>query len=126
MRVRRNAWGRQQESFVGGVEMRGEWAELGEEFRGVFIRAPVVEVVGVGGEDGDKGKGKVEVLGVVEQGGERRVVAVKQENVVGCSFHPELTRDGRLHLWWVGEVVKDVERREREERGEVGDGDGKR
>lgn len=40
-----------------------------------------------------------------EDGGED-IIAVRQGNVFGCSFHPELTADARIHAWWLGEVVK--------------------
>lgn len=39
------------------------------------------------------------------------VIAVRQGNVFGISFHPELTADARIHVWWLGEVLKAVERR---------------
>jgi 5'-phosphate synthase pdxT subunit len=39
------------------------------------------------------------------------IIAVRQGNVFGCSFHPELTDDPRIHAWWLEEVVKAVERR---------------
>jgi 5'-phosphate synthase pdxT subunit len=39
------------------------------------------------------------------------IIAVRQGNVFGCSFHPELTEDARIHVWWLGEVVKAAERR---------------
>ena len=42
------------------------------------------------------------------------IVAVKQEHVVGTSFHPELTGDARMHRWWLGEVVKAITRRQAE------------
>lgn len=40
------------------------------------------------------------------------IVAVRQGNVVGTSFHPELTSDPRMHRWWLGEVLKDLKQRE--------------
>jgi 5'-phosphate synthase pdxT subunit len=39
------------------------------------------------------------------------IIAVRQGNVFGCSFHPELTADPRIHVWWLEEIVKAVERR---------------
>lgn len=78
MIVRRNAFGRQNESFEAAVDVAG----VGP-VEGVFIRAPWVESVG----------GQVEVL--AEHGG--HVVAVRQGNALATSFHPELTGDHRLH-----------------------------
>jgi pyridoxal 5'-phosphate synthase pdxT subunit len=76
--VRRNAYGRQVDSFETDVEVEG----LGP-VRGIFIRAPWVDDVG----------GDVRVLG--EHDG--RPVVLEQGNLVVCAFHPELARDGRLH-----------------------------
>ncbi|MDE2572067.1 MAG: pyridoxal 5'-phosphate synthase glutaminase subunit PdxT [bacterium] len=81
--VRRNAFGRQVES----AEVPLAIPALGPQpFPGVFIRAPWVERAGPG----------VEVLCVLDGKG----VMVRQGNIVGTSFHPELTRDGRLHRWF--------------------------
>lgn len=78
--VRRNAFGRQVDSFEAAVEMRGV---DGGPVSGVFIRAPWVESTGAG----------VEVL--AEHAG--RIVAVRQGDVLATSFHPELTGDRRVH-----------------------------
>ncbi|WP_381800773.1 pyridoxal 5'-phosphate synthase glutaminase subunit PdxT [Streptomyces niveus] len=78
MIVRRNAFGRQNESFEAAVDVAG----VGP-VDGVFIRAPWVESVGA----------DVEVL--AEHGG--HVVAVRQGNALATAFHPELTGDHRLH-----------------------------
>ena len=82
--VRRNAFGRQVDSFEGPVSMTG----VGE-VHGVFIRAPWVEEVGAG----------VEVLARVPEGepGAGRIVAVRQGAILATSFHPELTGDARVH-----------------------------
>jgi pyridoxal 5'-phosphate synthase pdxT subunit len=118
VRVLRNRYGTQIQSFVADLEL----PFLGEEerpFRGVFIRAPVVEgiiapvVEGdvVNGEGKKGGKGGVEVLGVYkEKGGEGEgdIVAVRQRNVFGTSFHPELTNDIRIHVWWLKKVLEGV------------------
>lgn len=77
--VRRNAFGRQNESFEADLAIEG----LVEPFHAVFIRAPWVEKVG----------SEVEVLATV---GEHPVM-VRQDNVLATSFHPELTGDGRIH-----------------------------
>ena len=89
MTVRRNAFGRQVDSFEAPVEIAGV---AGEPFHAVFIRAPWVERVGAG----------VEVLGRVTGGpAADRIVAVRQGNLLATSFHPELTGDLRLHRYFV-------------------------
>ncbi|MBQ1022121.1 pyridoxal 5'-phosphate synthase glutaminase subunit PdxT [Micromonospora sp. D93] len=89
MTVRRNAFGRQVDSFEAPVTVAGV---LGEPFHAVFIRAPWVERVGPG----------VEVIGVVAGGpAADRIVAVRQGNLVATSFHPELTGDLRVHAYFV-------------------------
>ncbi|WP_435596753.1 pyridoxal 5'-phosphate synthase glutaminase subunit PdxT [Streptomyces sp. S1] len=87
MIVRRNAFGRQNESFEAGVTVAG--VEDGP-VEGVFIRAPWVESVGA----------DVEVL--AEHGG--HVVAVRQGRALATSFHPELTGDHRIHALFVDMV----------------------
>ena len=79
-RARRNAFGRQLQSFETDLEVEG----IGPEpLRAVFIRAPWIE---------DRGPG-VEVLSEWQA----HPVAIREENVLACSFHPELTEDSRLH-----------------------------
>ncbi|MET8695811.1 pyridoxal 5'-phosphate synthase glutaminase subunit PdxT [Streptomyces bauhiniae] len=80
MIVRRNAFGRQNESFEAAVDVKGI---DGAPVEGVFIRAPWVESVGAAAE----------VL--AEHDG--HIVAVRQGNVLATSFHPELTGDHRMH-----------------------------
>jgi 5'-phosphate synthase pdxT subunit len=77
--VRRNAFGRQNESFEADLEVSG----LGVPFHAVFIRAPWVEKVGA----------EVEVLAAIDE----HPVMVRQGNILASSFHPELTGDGRIH-----------------------------
>jgi 5'-phosphate synthase pdxT subunit len=77
--VERNAFGGQRESFEADIEVRG----LNEPFHAVFIRAPVVSRVGDG------------VDALAEFRGD--TVAVRQGNVIGTAFHPELTDDYRIH-----------------------------
>ncbi|CAM5515568.1 pyridoxal 5'-phosphate synthase glutaminase subunit PdxT [Streptomyces tanashiensis] len=86
MIVRRNAFGRQNESFEAGVTVAG----IDSPVEGVFIRAPWVESVGA----------QVEVL--AEHGG--HIVAVRQGNALATSFHPELTGDHRIHELFVDMV----------------------
>ncbi|WP_304412480.1 pyridoxal 5'-phosphate synthase glutaminase subunit PdxT [Nocardia sp. CNY236] len=89
MTVRRNAFGRQVDSFETDLVFAGL---QGGPVRAVFIRAPWVERVGAG----------VEVLARVPDGpAEGRVVAVRQGNVLATSFHPEVTGDLRVHGMFV-------------------------
>lgn len=81
--VRRNAFGRQMDSFECDLELDG----LGGPLHAVFIRAPAIERVGVG----------VEILGTIEVGGAKRIVCARQGVVTVTSFHPELAADDRLH-----------------------------
>jgi 5'-phosphate synthase pdxT subunit len=87
MIVRRNAFGRQNESFEAAVEVAGI---EGGPVEGVFIRAPWVESVGA----------RAEVI--AEHGG--HIVAVRQGNALATSFHPELTGDHRVHALFVDMV----------------------
>ncbi|MER5970897.1 pyridoxal 5'-phosphate synthase glutaminase subunit PdxT [Streptomyces sp. NPDC002055] len=87
MIVRRNAFGRQNESFEAAVDFTGV---DGGPVEGVFIRAPWVESVG----------GDVEVLATHEE----HMVAVRQGQVLATSFHPELTGDHRVHRLFVDMV----------------------
>jgi 5'-phosphate synthase pdxT subunit len=87
--VRRNAFGRQVDSFEADLDLTGV---EGGPVRAVFIRAPWVESAG---ED-------VEVLATVPrqpgaEAAEGRIVAVRQGMVLATAFHPELTGDGRVH-----------------------------
>jgi len=94
MTVRRNAFGRQVDSFEVPVEIDGV---EGGPFHAVFIRAPWVERVGEG----------VEVLGTVTQGrAAGRIVAVRQGNLLATAFHPELTGDARVHRLFVAMAAK--------------------
>jgi 5'-phosphate synthase pdxT subunit len=91
MTVRRNAFGRQLESFEADLDIAGvAGGDDGPPFRAVFIRAPVVTDHGA----------DVEVL--CWQNGE--AVMARQGNVVVCAFHPELTPDRRVHQFFVRSV----------------------
>ncbi|WP_433224800.1 pyridoxal 5'-phosphate synthase glutaminase subunit PdxT [Microtetraspora malaysiensis] len=89
MVVRRNAFGRQVDSFEADLDFAGRGS-----VRAVFIRAPWVESVGA----------DVQVLGRAEPGG--RIVAVRQGPLLATSFHPELTGDARVHSYFV-EMVRE-------------------
>ena len=93
--VRRNAFGRQVDSF----ETEVDFAALGEPaFPGVFIRAPWVDAVGP----------DVEVLArVSRRSDERTIVAVRQGPLLATAFHPELTGDGRIHEMFI-EMVREA------------------
>ena len=83
--VRRNAFGRQRDSFEADLDVPA----LGSDpFHAVFIRAPLIEAVGP----------DVEVLSQLDDG---RIVAVRQDHLLATSFHPELTRDGRFHDYFL-------------------------
>jgi 5'-phosphate synthase pdxT subunit len=89
--VRRNAFGRQRESFETELDI----PVLGEKpFPGVFIRAPLIEQV----------TGEVEVLSCLNNG---TIVAVRQGKLLVCAFHPELTDDLRFHLYFLSIVRGD-------------------
>jgi 5'-phosphate synthase pdxT subunit len=91
MTVRRNAFGRQVDSFEADLELAGI---DGPPFRAVFIRAPWVEQAGDG----------VQVLATEPAAG--RIVAVRQGPALATAFHPELTADYRIHQLFV-EMVKE-------------------
>jgi pyridoxal 5'-phosphate synthase pdxT subunit len=96
MTVRRNAFGRQVDSFEASVEISDI---AGGDFHAVFIRAPWVEEVGP----------EVRVMGRVTSGpAAGRIVAVRQGNLLATAFHPELTGDLRVHRYFV-EMVRRAE-----------------
>jgi 5'-phosphate synthase pdxT subunit len=99
MSVRRNAFGRQVDSFEAKVTIDDV---DGGDFDAVFIRAPWVEEVG---DD-------VRVLGRVSDGpAAGRIVAVRQGNLLATAFHPELTGDLRVHRYFVEMVRQAVDAR---------------
>lgn len=94
--VRRNAFGRQVESFETDVDLDGIG---GGPVHAVFIRAPWVETI----DDG------VEILGDVVPPGldESKIIAVRHESVLATSFHPEVTDDLRIHRYFI-ELVREA------------------
>ncbi|PRZ16627.1 pyridoxal phosphate synthase yaaE subunit [Laceyella sediminis] len=86
--VKRNAFGRQRESFEADLAIQG----VADVFPAVFIRAPYIEKVGEG----------VEVLSVIED----KIVAARQDRLLCAAFHPELTDDVRFHAYFV-EMVRE-------------------
>jgi 5'-phosphate synthase pdxT subunit len=86
--VRRNAFGRQVNSFEADLDVRLTDGALPFTYRALFIRAPWVEKVGQG----------VDVVATVATGeAVGRIVAVRQGNLLATSFHPEITGDHRIH-----------------------------
>lgn len=147
VRVNRNYFGRQAESFERDLHLPFLEHEVGREyepFKAIFIRAPVVEKVlatvpgaqmAVGESEGtvvapprdsqrtEEEREPVKVMGTLppqcSSPGEKplgpvqaheagqEIIAVMQHNCFGTSFHPELTKDPRIHIWWL-ERVKDA------------------
>ncbi len=88
--VRRNAFGRQIDSFTQPLKIKGIG---GGPYRAVFIRAPIITDAG----------SQTEVLSRLEDG---TIVAAQQGNLLATSFHPELTPDERVHRYFVEMVEK--------------------
>ncbi len=82
VRIKRNAFGRQRESFEATLNIEG----IGK-YDAIFIRAPVIEEAGNG----------VKVLAEFDG----KIVAVREKNILGLSFHPELTGDVRIHQYFL-------------------------
>ena len=92
--VRRNAFGRQVDSFEADLD----FAAFDSPYHAVFIRAPWVERVGR----------EVEVLASVSEGpAAGRIVAVRHDRLLATSFHPEMTGDARLHGYFA-DLVRDL------------------
>ncbi|MDF1705557.1 MAG: pyridoxal 5'-phosphate synthase glutaminase subunit PdxT [Aeromicrobium sp.] len=90
--VRRNAFGRQVDSFEGDLSLAG----LADPVHAVFIRAPWIEQAGE----------SVEVLASVEVAGADRIVAVRQGHLLATAFHPEVGDDDRVHGLFVDLVTQ--------------------
>lgn len=157
VRVNRNYFGRQTESFEAELALPFLGTKDGtgdvKPFNGIFIRAPVVEKV-LPVARGERGSGRaiedmviapsrspegemaeqvlrpVEVMAnlpgrsrtlkkevaamrLEDEAGD--IVAVKQGNVFGTSFHPELTEDARIHVWWLRQVKNVTQEHEKNE-----------
>ncbi|KAB5550853.1 class I glutamine amidotransferase-like protein [Coniochaeta sp. 2T2.1] len=131
VRVQRNHFGRQVESFIADVDLPFLANDGGSApYPGVFIRAPIVEQIlssdSLATPNGlpETAADAVQILAVLPDRTKRArapanvdqaldtdnkandIVAVRQGNVLGTSFHPELTDDIRMHVWWLQEVVK--------------------
>ncbi len=83
--IRRNAFGRQVDSFEAALRFEGV---PGEPFRAVFIRAPLIERV----------YGRARAICTLDDG---TIVAARQDNLLATSFHPELTGDERIHQYFL-------------------------
>ena len=91
MTVRRNAFGRQVDSFESELDFAGH------QLRAVFIRAPWVEELG----------SNVDVISaVITPTGDKHPVAVRQNHLMATSFHPELTHDLAVHRYFFDEVCQ--------------------
>lgn len=90
IRVNRNAFGRQVDSFE--ADLQPAFASGEQPFRAVFIRAPLIEAVGP----------NVELLAQLDDG---TIVAARQDNLLATAFHPELTDDPRFHQYFL-EIVR--------------------
>ena len=97
--VERNAFGRQRDSFEAKIDMPIFGKNY--KFKGVFIRAPVVIEVG----------GAVEIIAQFNN----KIVGVRQGNLIGTSFHPELSGDDRIHRQFIKNVLDLRKRRETDE-----------
>ncbi|MBC8156850.1 pyridoxal 5'-phosphate synthase glutaminase subunit PdxT [Armatimonadetes bacterium] len=86
--IERNSFGRQYDSFESNLEISG----IGNDFRGIFIRAPSVISAGP----------QVQILSKFDG----KIVAVQQENIIGTSFHPELSGDNRMHKLFIELIAK--------------------
>ena len=117
--VRRNGFGRQVDSFVADLDLAflaqgGGEPAISAPFRGVFIRAPVVEKVLPASSPAEEApRPPVQILGTYHRSpsedgskGEDDIVALRQGNVFGTSFHPELTADVRIHVWWLKKALE--------------------
>jgi len=83
MQVERNAFGRQKESFEKTIYIK----DFSSPYDAVFIRAPVINKIW----------GKCKILAKVD----KKIVMARQDNILAISFHPELTRDFRIHKYFL-------------------------
>ncbi|KAF7559938.1 hypothetical protein G7046_g4230 [Stylonectria norvegica] len=118
VRVHRNHFGRQIESFESDLTLPFLQGDAASPYPGVFIRAPVVEEVFSTAESDSrptvevlaKLPGRVDKMKVgLSQANTKNdsgdIIAVRQGNVFGTSFHPELTQDPRIHVWWLEQIL---------------------
>jgi 5'-phosphate synthase pdxT subunit len=91
--VERNYYGSQTESFISTVTHLDDVP--GKECKGIFIRAPVIK---------ELCSEQVRPLAAIDYNGETQIVAVKQGNLLGTTFHPELTKDSTWHRYFLNMV----------------------
>ena len=83
MHVKRNAFGRQRESFEKNIDIKG----FSKQYNAVFIRAPIIKKVW----------GNCVILSEVD----KKIIMARQDNLLALSFHPELTHDLRIHKYFL-------------------------
>jgi 5'-phosphate synthase pdxT subunit len=93
MTVKRNAFGRQVDSFETELDFK---AIPGERIKAIFIRAPWVE----------KTEPSVEILSSIEISGNIHPVAVRQGHLLATAFHPEISGDNRIHKYFITEICQ--------------------
>jgi pyridoxal 5'-phosphate synthase pdxT subunit len=142
VRVNRNHFGRQVESFTADLDLpflrdvQTESKSAGAPFHTIFIRAPVVEktlphVPGIQSAEAERSDTvvapsrkaeegvpeqfvdtEVDVMAILPSSARnshgKDIVAVRQGNCFGTSFHPELTNDPRIHIWWLKSVLENI------------------
>ena len=84
--IKRNAWGRQINSFISNLKIK----EFDKTFKGIFIRAPKITKV----------SSKVDILSSINNS----PVMIRQDNLLGTTFHPELSNDVRIHKYFIGMI----------------------
>ncbi|KAF9955134.1 hypothetical protein BGZ65_003592 [Modicella reniformis] len=103
--IKRNAFGTQKESFEAGLHVKGLKGSMERLFPGVFIRAPVIDEILVPETSCSSSSSSVEVLAKLESDYGKTpkgtIVAVRRGHLLGTAFHPELTRDSRMHEYFV-------------------------
>lgn len=88
--VERNAYGRQIDSFEELLNINLDGSQNGRKFNSIFIRAPKILNIG----------DKVEVLGRLGQD----AVLIRENNIMACTFHPELADDLRIHRYFISMI----------------------
>lgn len=88
--VERNAYGRQQDSFISDITLAA--VGMADPFEGVFIRAPKISGIGRG----------VKILAQMEE----NVVMARSDNILVTTFHPELTQDTRIHTFFMERFMR--------------------
>jgi len=88
MQVKRNAFGRQKDSFETNITING----LSAPYKAIFIRAPIIEKIW----------GKCELLSKIDN----KIVMARQNNYLAITFHPELTEDIRIHKYFLDMILR--------------------